>query len=105
MSEIVVSGGSGAAAQLAPPGEQAAYAQAAEEAFVVGFNDILLIAAIVSFVGATLGFALVRARDFVQAPDGAAEPVPSSTPVAVGGIDRGDHPEEQLHRGVVEPDR
>jgi EmrB/QacA subfamily drug resistance transporter len=86
IGEVVVSGGSQAAAGVAPPGEQAAYAQAAHEAFVVGFNEILLIAATVSFVGAVLGFALVRSRDFVQAPDaGAPEPEPEpsrSAPVA-----------------------
>ena len=40
---------------------------AADVAFVSGFNEIILIAAIVSFVGAALGFALVRSRDFVAA--------------------------------------
>ena len=40
---------------------------AADVAFVSGFNEIILIAAILSFVGAALGFALVRSRDFVQA--------------------------------------
>jgi small basic protein len=39
---------------------------ASDVAFVSGFNEILLIAAILSFVGAALGFALVRSEDFVQ---------------------------------------
>jgi hypothetical protein len=52
---------------------------AANVAFTSGFNEILLIGAILSFAGATLGFALVRASDFIQAqsePE-AAEPVPA----------------------------
>ena len=42
---------------------------AADVAFVSGFNEIILIAAILSFVGAALGFALVRSSDFVQHAD------------------------------------
>jgi hypothetical protein len=41
--------------------------------FVAGFNEILLIAGIVSFVGAVLGFALTRSRDFVQPTGGPVE--------------------------------
>ncbi len=41
---------------------------ASDVAFVSAFNEIILIAAILSFVGAALGFALVRSRDFVQQP-------------------------------------
>ena len=36
-----------------------------EAAFVGGLNDILLVAAIVAFVGAALSAALTRPRDFV----------------------------------------
>ena len=43
---------------------------AADAAFVTGFNEILLIAGIVSFVGAVAGFALVRSQDFVQPTGG-----------------------------------
>ncbi len=68
--EVVASGGTKAAEEFAPAGRQGAYGHAATEAFVSGFNEIVLIAAIVSFVGAALGLALVRARDFVQAPSG-----------------------------------
>ena len=42
----------------------------AEQAFVSGLNDILLVAAIVAFVGAALAAALVRRRDFVAPPSG-----------------------------------
>jgi len=37
-------------------------------AFVVGLNELFLIAAIVAFVGAVLAFALVRRRGFAQEP-------------------------------------
>jgi EmrB/QacA subfamily drug resistance transporter len=73
LAELVSSGGSRAAALAAPPGEKAAYVHASTEAFISGFNEIVLIAAIVSFVGAALGFALVRSRDFVQPTGGPVE--------------------------------
>jgi prolipoprotein diacylglyceryltransferase len=47
---------------------------ASNVAFTSGFNEIILIAAIVSFVGATLGYLLVRSRDFVQPTEDVAEP-------------------------------
>jgi hypothetical protein len=56
----------------------------ANEAFVGGFNDILMIGAAVAVIGGLLGLALVRQRDFVGAgheePQGevAAEAVPVS---------------------------
>jgi EmrB/QacA subfamily drug resistance transporter len=79
LAEIVSSGGSVAAAKVVPPGQRAEVVQAAKVAFVSGFNEILLIAAILSFVAAALGFLLVRSRDFVQsAPEvEAADPVPA----------------------------
>ncbi len=78
LAEAVSSGGSRAAALAVPPGRRAEVVHAAKIAFVSGFNEILLIGAVICLVGAVLGFALVRARDFVQAPDGAAtEPAPA----------------------------
>jgi EmrB/QacA subfamily drug resistance transporter len=79
LAEAVSSGGSRAAAGIAPPGERPEVVHAAKVAFVSGFNEILLIGAILSFVGAALGFALVRSGDFVAsapAPE-ASEPVPA----------------------------
>jgi hypothetical protein len=73
LAEMVSSGGSRAAALAAPPGQKAAYVHASTEAFISGFNEIVLIAAIVSFAGAAAGFALVRSRDFVQPTDGPVE--------------------------------
>jgi EmrB/QacA subfamily drug resistance transporter len=47
----------------------------ARAAFIAGLNEILLVGAIVAFVGAVLGFLLVRGRDFVA----------SGPPPAAGG--------------------
>jgi len=74
LAEAVASGGSRAAAGAAPPGQRPEIVHAAKVAFVSGLNDILLIGAIVAFLGAALGFALVRASDFVQPAEGAPEP-------------------------------
>jgi len=74
LGEVVSSGGSRAAAAAVPPGQRAEVAHAAGVAFVSGFNEIILIASILSFVVAGLGFALVRSRDFVQSTEAVAEP-------------------------------
>jgi EmrB/QacA subfamily drug resistance transporter len=74
LAEAVSSGGSRAAAVAAPPAQRTEVVHASKVAFVSGFNDILLIGAIVAFVGAALGFALVRAGDFVQPTEGVPEP-------------------------------
>jgi hypothetical protein len=59
-----------------PPGSRAQVADAANQAFISGFNDILLVGAAIAIVGGIVGFTLVRSRDFVQQPGGeaAAEP-------------------------------
>jgi len=81
LGELVASGGSKAAAAVAPPGQRAEVIHASNVAFASGFNEIILIAAILSFVGAALGFFLVRSRDFVQGTSSesetATEPVPA----------------------------
>jgi EmrB/QacA subfamily drug resistance transporter len=70
LGELVASGGSRAAAAAVPPAERGRVAHAADVAFVSGFNEIILIAAVISFIGAALGFLLVRSRDFVQPTEG-----------------------------------
>jgi hypothetical protein len=72
----VSSGGIHAAVQAAPAGTQAQLTGAANQAFISGFNDILLVGAIIALVGAVAGFTLVRGRDFVTQPAGepATEP-------------------------------
>jgi EmrB/QacA subfamily drug resistance transporter len=75
LGEAVASGGSRAVSELPlSPALHAKAAHAADVAFVSGMNSIILIAAIVSFIGAALGFALVRSSDFVQPTDGPGEP-------------------------------
>ena len=75
LGEAVASGGSRAVAELPlPPAVHEKAVHAADVAFVSGFNDIILIAAIISFAGAALGFWLVRSEDFVQPTDGPSEP-------------------------------
>jgi EmrB/QacA subfamily drug resistance transporter len=74
LGELVSSGGSRAAAAVTPPAARAHVVHAADVAFTSAFNEIILIAAILSFVGAALGYVLVRARDFVQPTEGVAEP-------------------------------
>ncbi len=71
LAEVVSSGGSRAAAGAVAPGQRAEATHAATVAFVSGFNEILLISAILSFVVAALGFLLVRPRDFVQSSESA----------------------------------
>jgi EmrB/QacA subfamily drug resistance transporter len=81
LDELVASGGTKAATAAAPPGSRAEIAHASTVAFVSGFNEIIMIAAVTSFVGAALGFFLVRSKDFVQATssegEAAAEPAPA----------------------------
>jgi EmrB/QacA subfamily drug resistance transporter len=74
LGELVASGGSKAAVAVSPPGSRAEVAHASAVAFSSGFNEIILIAAILSFVGAALGLSLVRSGDFVQQTDALAEP-------------------------------
>jgi len=74
LGEVVASSGSRGVSELPlPPAIHAKAVHAADIAFVCGFNKILVIAAIVSFVGAILGFALVRSSDFVQPADGPSD--------------------------------
>jgi hypothetical protein len=75
LGEAVVSGGSRAVESLQlSPAVHARAVHAADAAFVSGFNEIILIAAILSFAGAVLGFLLVRSEDFVQPEQAPAEP-------------------------------
>jgi EmrB/QacA subfamily drug resistance transporter len=80
-AEAVSSGGAQAALQGAPAGGRAQLATAANQAFISGFNEILLVSAVVALIGAVTGFALVRSRDFVGEQDG---PPAAADPVAAG---------------------
>jgi EmrB/QacA subfamily drug resistance transporter len=77
-ADAVSAGSAQSAISSAPAGARAELTTAANQAFISGFNDILLIGAIIAFVGAVLGFSLVRSRDFVSA----AEEEPAPEPVA-----------------------
>jgi EmrB/QacA subfamily drug resistance transporter len=65
--ELVAAGGARAAIHSSPR-FQAQAGDAATDAFVAAFNDVLLIGAVVLFAGAVLTFALVRRSDFVDTP-------------------------------------
>ncbi len=71
LGEIVASSGSkGVEALNLPPAIGTKAVHAADVAFVSAFNEIILIAAILSFVGAVAGFVLVRSSAFVQQTNG-----------------------------------
>jgi EmrB/QacA subfamily drug resistance transporter len=88
LGELVASSGSkGVELANLPPAIQAKAVVASKVAFIDGFNEIILIGALVSFAGALLGFALTRSRDLVpagapapeQAEKAPAEPAPEPT--------------------------
>jgi EmrB/QacA subfamily drug resistance transporter len=70
----------GAAQGIASTGTRAAEqagpqaVDAAREAFIGSINELFLLAALVAFAGAALGFALTRERDMVAHGEGAPEP-------------------------------
>ena len=74
LGEATASGGSAAAAQAAPADAVEQVRIAAEQAFLSGLNEILLVGGIIALVGSFAGFALVRSSDFVAGP---AEAVPA----------------------------
>jgi len=84
LGELVSSGGTQAVAATAPPGARPRVVEASGIAFSSAFNEITLIAALISFAGGIAGLALVRSSDlFVpaatpeQREEEAAEPVPA----------------------------
>jgi EmrB/QacA subfamily drug resistance transporter len=77
IAEAVSSGGASAAARGAPAPVREVVGTAARQAFIEGLNEILIVAAVLAFVGATLALLLVRRRDFVTVPAG-AQPAPAA---------------------------
>ena len=63
----MTSSGAEVAARAAPPQARDALVEAARRAFIDGLDEILVVAAVVAFVGGILAFVLVRGRDFVGA--------------------------------------
>jgi EmrB/QacA subfamily drug resistance transporter len=85
-AEAVASGAGQAAIQSAPPQFREDAAVAAEQAFVSGVNEILLIAAAVLIAGGLASWLMVRSRDFVGAPTGEAHrPPDAATEAAAAG--------------------
>jgi EmrB/QacA subfamily drug resistance transporter len=68
LEEAVASGGAETAARAAPPAAREAVTEAARRAFVDGLDEILVVAALVAFVGGLLALVLVRRRDFYAEP-------------------------------------
>lgn len=73
LAEAIASGGSKQAIGNAPPQARGQITEAANQAFVAGFNTILLVGVAIAVVGAISALVLVRQRDFVAAgaPEGA----------------------------------
>jgi EmrB/QacA subfamily drug resistance transporter len=73
----VAAGGGREALGSVPEQFRGQVVQAARHAFVSGLTELFVIGAIVAFVGAVLGFVLVRQRDFI-APAHEGAPVPAA---------------------------
>jgi EmrB/QacA subfamily drug resistance transporter len=81
LASTFASGSTGRVASGLPPALRHAVVTAFHSAFVSALNEILLIAAAVAIIGAVLGLALVRSRDFV-APEPVESGAPAREPVA-----------------------
>lgn len=66
--------GSGSAAPPLTGSARELVASAAQAGFVDGLNRILLVGAVVAFVSAATSLALIRGRDFIDAPEPATTP-------------------------------
>jgi EmrB/QacA subfamily drug resistance transporter len=79
-AEAISSGAIDQAVAGAPPEFRADALAAANEAFISGLNEILLIGAAIAIVGGVLGFLLVRRRDFAPEEAGVADPRAAEAP-------------------------
>jgi EmrB/QacA subfamily drug resistance transporter len=77
IADAISSGQVSGAIASSPGPARVLVANAAQAGFVDGLNLILLIGAIVAFAGAALALVLIRQRDYVAAPAGAAAPAPA----------------------------
>jgi hypothetical protein len=73
IGRAVTSGGAARAVAATPAAGRPRLEHAVHAAFAAALNDLLLIAAVVAFVGAVLAFALVREQDFVGRAPAQAE--------------------------------
>jgi EmrB/QacA subfamily drug resistance transporter len=78
-ADIVASGGANQALAHAPPAAHDQLLHAGQDAFIVAFNEILLIAGIVALIGGVVGLLFVRESDFYgyQAPGAVPNPTAS----------------------------
>ena len=83
IARAVAAGGAQKVVAGIPAADRATASNAIHAAFASSMNDILLVAAIVAFVGAFLGLLLVRGSDFVTygPPQPEAEPEPAASAV------------------------
>jgi EmrB/QacA subfamily drug resistance transporter len=82
ISSAITNGTIAHAIALAPPSARGVVVYATHASFVGGLNTIILVAAIASFAGAVLSFALVREQDFVEVPHEITEPAEPAAAVA-----------------------
>jgi|GEM_PF-37676 len=87
LSDVVATGNADAAAAAAGPAASASVATAAHDAFIGGFETILLVGAAIAFAGAIAAFALARssARPGAAAPPVPADTAPKPAPTPTGG--------------------
>jgi hypothetical protein len=88
LAALVAAGGVHAAAAAALPGERARTVAAARVAFVAGFNEILLVGAVITLAGALCAIVLIRARDFERAPAAAAGAQAADVPAGDAAVAR-----------------
>jgi len=74
LAEAIASGGSKQVIAQSPPQGRGQIAEAANQAFISGFNTILLVGVAVAVAGAISSLVLVRRRDFVTAPQAEGAP-------------------------------
>jgi EmrB/QacA subfamily drug resistance transporter len=83
--EAASSGGLDQALAAVPPGARDAVANAANQGFLAGLNDVLLLGALLSFAGAVLALWLVREDEIEREPvaeQPEREPAPDAVPEA-----------------------
>jgi EmrB/QacA subfamily drug resistance transporter len=68
IGDAVASNGPAGSLGAAPPAVRGTLARAAEQGFIDGLNEILLIAAVLAFATAIASLVLIRQRDFITAP-------------------------------------
>jgi EmrB/QacA subfamily drug resistance transporter len=80
LSSTVASGGPRAVARSVPPSHRAQLIDASQQAFLNGFNSILLVGSVILLFGAIAAFTLIRSRDFQThtAPQPSPQPAPAS---------------------------